>query len=1124
MRKSVLALSMLGLFGLLAAQTEVFETQKAISENPNSITTEVMGIKSTQATPMAERVYSLVGTAFFKGDGYNVANWDYDIDFIYQGKTGNDYTYTIKRQELFKNGEFKVRLNHNWVDPSWGYNELTIISPDLFGWVGYNIKALDRKVYDINFIVDSLNNTYKLSLQYSIPLKSRVIITKTATAPTIGGVVDAIWATANTYNIDQAVVGTTPSLGNSGTTTWKGLWDDNGIYILLNINDNVFFPAYNGVNSGNVWEYDKPEIYFDVNSVLIDGAGTNVPNNGHIQIAPDIIESQISGIMAIDGWGVKNSFLVANQTYTAEYFIPFSRLLDKTGIQVTKTAEMGFDVTVIDRDSEVGYRQRAVWTNFGLQSESWNTMDDCGTIILVGSGANVLVSGITITTPGNVSTITTEAGTLLMGSSVLPVDATNKNLTWSVTNGTGKASISASGLLTAIENGTVTVIATTKDASGISASKSITISNQYISFADGSLIKNGGFETNGPIASPWIFTTGNGGSASVVNGVCTLTTAAVADVYYLQVSQNGWVAYNDSSYNLSFTAWSDVSRTFSINIADYNNNYIRAGISTDANALFGRSEWVVPVTTTPTVYTYHITVDQIKVNSDLYLNVMTSNALGTIYIDDISLLNVGYKPLGNGPPLGGTISAVSAICSGTSTTLVLSEYSGAIQWQKSANGTTGWTNVTDGSGALTASYTTGNLPSTTYFRASVSKPDYSEVYSNTLMVTVNPLPSATGIITGSKFICSGQNKVVGYLVPDISNASSYVWTMPTGVTGSSTTKSINVKYGATAVSGNISVRGRNACGDGVASTIPVTVSTPFQSEQICLVTIDLETGKNMVVWEKTKNVGITSYNVYREGTVVNKYDLIGNVPATDMSLFVDLASKPEQQQYTYKISVIDTCGNESAMSPWHQTMFLQYVSSAGGVNLNWAKYKTETGDLNFDSYTIFRGSDSTKLTELGTIASSSQVYTDKTTLALSEKMFYRVGGVKANPCDPVGIGGKKASSGPYVHSLSNLEDNRLQSSTGVDINQTDFLNLKVYPSPFSDITTIGYSLKNASDITIEIFNIVGEKTRVLLNEHQMAGSHKAELKASDVNFQNGLYYIRIIADGHSVVRKIMLNK
>ncbi|WP_308991078.1 pectate lyase [Mariniflexile litorale] len=58
---------------------------------------------------------------------------------------------------------------------------------------------------------------------------------------------------------------------------------------------------------------------------------------------------------------------------------------------------------------------------------------------------------------------------------VLPNNATNKTITWSVSD-ESIAVISSSGLLTPVENGTVTVTATTNDESGISAEKVITIS------------------------------------------------------------------------------------------------------------------------------------------------------------------------------------------------------------------------------------------------------------------------------------------------------------------------------------------------------------------------------------------------------------------------------------------------------------------------------------------------------------------------------------------------------------------------------------------------------------------------------------------------------------------------
>ena len=65
-------------------------------------------------------------------------------------------------------------------------------------------------------------------------------------------------------------------------------------------------------------------------------------------------------------------------------------------------------------------------------------------------------------------------------ASVLPEQATNKTVTWSLENGTGQATINSTGLVTALEDGTVTARATANDGSGVYGILVITISNQII--------------------------------------------------------------------------------------------------------------------------------------------------------------------------------------------------------------------------------------------------------------------------------------------------------------------------------------------------------------------------------------------------------------------------------------------------------------------------------------------------------------------------------------------------------------------------------------------------------------------------------------------------------------------
>lgn len=91
---------------------------------------------------------------------------------------------------------------------------------------------------------------------------------------------------------------------------------------------------------------------------------------------------------------------------------------------------------------------------------------------------SIPVTGITMQSAGSLSTISTHAGTLQFTVTITPLDATDKSITWSVIDGTGSALVNQNGLLTAVENGTVTVKATSQSEKAIYAELAVTVSNQ----------------------------------------------------------------------------------------------------------------------------------------------------------------------------------------------------------------------------------------------------------------------------------------------------------------------------------------------------------------------------------------------------------------------------------------------------------------------------------------------------------------------------------------------------------------------------------------------------------------------------------------------------------------------
>ena len=103
-----------------------------------------------------------------------------------------------------------------------------------------------------------------------------------------------------------------------------------------------------------------------------------------------------------------------------------------------------------------------------------------GTLQITISNQIVLAESITIASAGGLTLIDTIGGTLQLTATVLPIDTTNKVVTWSVILGGSFASVNSSGLVTAIDDGVATIRAIATDGSGVSRTFLVTISNQGI--------------------------------------------------------------------------------------------------------------------------------------------------------------------------------------------------------------------------------------------------------------------------------------------------------------------------------------------------------------------------------------------------------------------------------------------------------------------------------------------------------------------------------------------------------------------------------------------------------------------------------------------------------------------
>ena len=84
-----------------------------------------------------------------------------------------------------------------------------------------------------------------------------------------------------------------------------------------------------------------------------------------------------------------------------------------------------------------------------------------------------------------------------------------------------------------------------------------------------------------------------------------------------------------------------------------------------------------------------------------------------------------------------------------------------------------------------------------------------------------------------------------------------------------------------------------------------------------------------------------------------------------------------------------------------------------------------------------------------------------------------------------------------------------------------------YPNPFNPTTNIAFSLKDASNVTMEIFNIKGQKVKTLINDRLEAGSHRIIWDGKDEDnksVSSGIYFYKMKASKFVSTKKMILMK
>ena len=298
------------------------------------------------------------------------------------------------------------------------------------------------------------------------------------------------------------------------------------------------------------------------------------------------------------------------------------------------------------------------------------------------------------------------------------------------------------------------------------------------------------------------------------------------------------------------SGWSSTSTSNTINVVVGNtggNITVKANNSCSSSAVSLRNITVTPLPQTPgiisgnlspcqglteiynispvanaTSYTWLLPSGYSGSSNTNSINVNIGSSIGSITVFGVNSCGTGLgsqitiNPNGNSVPLRpGNIIGEALVCANSTQTYTVSPVSNATSYTWTLPN--GWTGTSSSNSITTTIGSTGGSISVVANNSCGISP------SQSLSVSIQSLPTQPGIISGNSVVC--QNSTNTYSIANISNATSYTWTLPTGWTGVSSTTAISAV--AAGITGNVSVVANNACGSSAPRTLAVTVNTPL---------------------------------------------------------------------------------------------------------------------------------------------------------------------------------------------------------------------------------------------------------------------------------------------------------
>ncbi|MBI2271721.1 MAG: SBBP repeat-containing protein [Bacteroidetes bacterium] len=299
--------------------------------------------------------------------------------------------------------------------------------------------------------------------------------------------------------------------------------------------------------------------------------------------------------------------------------------------------------------------------------------------------------------------------------------------------------------------------------------------------------------------------------------------------------------------------------------------------------------------------------------------------------------------------------------------------------------------------------------------------------------------------------------------------------------------------------------------------------------QLCTVTVDSLSKNNVIFWDKTPYMGVKHFIAYRE-TSSNLYSPLGTIPYDSLSYYTDTVrtkyapntGNPNAGTYRYKLQFMDTSGNYSYLSPYHNTIF---IVDNGLGQFTWNPLYTIEGSANpVSNYLLMRDNNGTGIWTVANSVTGSQNTVAEPSYSSYINGKWRVETQWSITCTATF---SKKSSGKNddmsvltTKTINNSRSNIKDNIAVVGVTETNASTLvSVYPNPANDKLNIEWPELSANQpAQILLRNQLGMEVIKFVPEKNQS---RTTLDISGI--APGIYCVEIKGNKYTALKKLMVD-